>query len=315
MTANASTPMDRLLRRFWPAVMPRRVRKAMWGYLFAAPWIFGLLVFWLGPTLASFYFGFTEYDVVSPPKWVGLANYQKVFVGDELVGPSLMRTLYYSIVVVPLGIAGSLFLATILNQKLIGTTFFRTIFFMPHLVPIVASSLLWLWLLHPRVGPVNYLIRLTGLPGPGWFASPVWAIPACVLVSLWTSVGGNRMLIFLAGLQGVPEELYEAADIDGAGRMAKFLNVTLPMISPTMLFNLVLGIIGALQVFSIAFVTTSGGPSRATWFYALHIYNQAFSYFRMGYGSALAWIFAIILVIFTYIQMSLSERWVYYGGG
>ncbi|MBC7236169.1 MAG: sugar ABC transporter permease [Chloroflexi bacterium] len=295
--------------------MTRRVRLAMWGYLFALPWILGLIIFWVGPTLASFYFGFTEYDIVSPAKFVGLANYIKAFTGDDLVWPSMQRTLYYTLIVVPLGVMGSFFLAVLLNQKLVGTNIFRTIFFMPHLVPIVASSLLWTWLLHPRVGPVNYVLDKLGLPTPGWFASPAWAIPACILVALWTGVGGNRMLIFLAGLQGVPEELYEAADIDGASRWAKLRHVTLPMISPTMFFNIVLGIIGALQVFSIAFVATAGGPSYATWFYALHIYNQAFRYFRMGYGSALAWIFAVVLVILTYIQMSLSERWVYYGGG
>lgn len=152
------------------------------------------------------------------------------------------------------------------------------------------------------------------IEGPGWLLSKQWALPALIIISLWASVGGNSMLIFLAGLQGVPQELLEAAEIDGAGAWSKFRNVTFPMISPTFLFNLILGIIGALKVFTLAFVATEGGPSWATWFYALHIYNQAFSYFRMGYGAALAWIFVLVLLAFTYLQIQLSRRWVYYAG-
>lgn len=312
---SASSSLARLATRIRPTNLTRRARRALWGYLFVLPWVVGLTVFWVGPTLASFYFGFTEYDISSPARFIGLDNYVRALTADELVWPSMRRTVYYSIVLVPAGIFASLFLALLLNEGLKGTTLYRTLFFMPHLVPIVASALLWGWLLHPRIGPVNYVLGTIGLPTPGWFASPAWAIPACILVALWTGAGGNRMLIFLAGLQGVPEELHEAAQIDGAGRWARFCHVTLPMISPTMFFNLILGIIGALQVFSIAFVATKGGPSYATWFYALHIYNQAFSYFRMGYAAALAWLFALVLLGFTYLQMSLSERWVYYGGG
>ena len=178
----------------------------------------------------------------------------------------------------------------------------------------MALALLWTWLFHPSVGPINVALASIGIEGPGWLADKDWALTALVIISLWAVVGGSQMLIFLAGLQGVPQEYYEAAEIDGAGAWARFWAVTLPLITPTLFFNLVLGIIGALKVFTLAFVATLGGPSYATWFYALHIYRQAFEYFRMGYGSALAWIFVVILLVFTLVQLWLSKRWVYYAG-
>lgn len=297
------------------AESPLRIKKAIWGYIFLVPWLLGLFLFWIGPILASLYFSFTQYDVLSPPHWIGLANYSKAFFGDDLFWPSLGRTFKYSIVVVPVGLIGSLLLATLLNRGMKGTNIFRTLFFLPSLTPAVALALLWTWLFHPSVGPINVALGFVGIPGPGWLTSSVWALPALIIISLWASIGGNSMLIFLAGLQGVPSELMDAAEIDGAGRWAKFRNITLPMVSPTIFFNLVLGVIGALKVFTLAYVATQGGPSYATWFYALHIYQQAFSYFRMGYGSALAWIFVVILLIFTYFQLVLSRRWVYYAGG
>lgn len=297
------------------AESPLEVQKAVWGYIFLIPWALGLLIFSLGPIVASAYFSLNDYDVISAPKWIGVQNYGQAFVGDKLFWPSLGRTFKYAVVVVPLGLVGSLALALLLNSKRIrGTNVFRTFFFLPSLTPIVALALLWSWLLHPTVGPINYALGLVGIPGPGWLTNKQWALPALILISLWGGWGGNRMLIFLAGLQGVPQSLYEAAEIDGAGSWSKFRNVTLPMISPTLFFNLVLGIIGSLQVFSLAFVATLGGPSYATWFYALHIYRQAFEYFRMGYASALSWIFVVILMTFTYIQMNLAQRWVYYAG-
>jgi multiple sugar transport system permease protein len=291
-----------------------QVKKALWAHVFVLPWILGLIIFWIGPIIASFYYSFTEYDVLSPPRWIGLDNYVKAFTDDRQFWPSLWRTLEYSLTVVPLGLVGSLFLAVLLNRGVGGTTAYRTLFFIPHLTPTVALALLWRWMLHPTLGPVNTAIEWFGIQGPGWLTSKDWAMPAIILMNLWSSLGGNRMLIFLAALQGVPQALLEAAEIDGAGGWAKFRNVTLPMISPTILFNLVLGVIGALKVFTAAFVTTQGGPAYATWFYALHIYQHAFAYFRLGYGSALAWIFVIVLLLFTYLQLDLSRRWVYYAG-
>jgi len=307
-------PRVGILARMAGAKSKMESNEAKWGYIFLLPWLIGLIVFWIGPILMSAYFSVMEYDVLSPPEWVGIANYTRAFTGDKQFWPSLARTFNFSIIVVPLSIFGSLFLAILLNQKLKGTNIFRTIFFLPHLTPAVALAVLWVWLFHPSIGPINTLLGFIGIEGPGWLTSKYWAMDALIIVSLWAGVGGNTMLIFLAGLQGVPQELLEAAEIDGAGRWAKFHNVTLPMISPTLLFNLVLGVIGALKVFTLAFVATQGGPSFSTWFYALHIYQQAFAYFRMGYGSALAWIFVLILLTFTYVQLYSSKRWVYYAG-
>lgn len=291
-----------------------QAREAFWGYVFLFPWLLGLAIFWIGPVLASAYFSFMEYDIVSAPQYIGMENFTRAFTGDKLFWPSLGRTFYYSIVVVPIGLFGSLMLAILLNQGFKGTNIFRTFYFLPHLTPAVALALLWVWLFHPSVGPINTVLESMGIPGPGWLKDKTWALPSVMIISLWAGMGGNAMLIFLAGLQGVPQELYEASEIDGATRWAKFRNVTLPLISPTLLFNLILGIIGALKVFTLAFVATAGGPSYSTWFYALHIYNQAFKYFRMGYGSALAWIFVLILLALTYLNLVLSRRWVYYAG-
>lgn len=288
--------------------------EAFWGYIFLLPWILGLVIFWVGPILASAYFSLLEYDVVSPPTFIGIENYVRAFTADRQFWSSLGRTLYFSVMVVPIGLFGSLFLAMLLNRGYVGTNFFRTLYFLPHLTPAVALAVLWIWLFHPSVGPINMFLGWFGIDGPGWLTSKFWALEALIIISLWAGMGGNTMLIFLAGLQGVPQELYEASEIDGAGPWSKFRNVTLPLISPTMLFNLILGIIGALKVFTLAFVATNGGPSYATWFYALHIYRQSFEYFRMGYGAALAWIFVIVLLIFTYFQIVLSRRWVYYAG-
>jgi len=318
VTAEARSVYERkdpgFVGRILGAKSPMMVSQAKWGYIFLIPWLLGLTIFWIGPILASAYFSVMEYDVLSPPQFIGVDNYVRAFTADKQFWPSLWRTLYYSVVSVPIAVLGSLLLAILLNQGLKGTNIFRTLFFLPHLTPAVALAVLWIWLFHPSVGPINLMLSWVGIEGPGWLTAKQWALPALVIISLWAGIGGNTMLIFLAGLQGVPQELMEAAEIDGAGSWSKFRNVTLPMISPTLLFNIILGIIGALKVFTLAFVATKGGPSYSTWFYALHIYQQAFAYFRMGYGAALAWIFVIVLLAFTYLQMNLSKRWVYYAG-
>jgi len=290
-----------------------RRRHILEGYLYLTPWLIGYVVFTAGPVLASLGLSFTSYNLISPPTFVGLANFVEAFTKDQQFWPSLERTFRYAIVSVPLGIVGSLLVALLLNVRVRGTTVFRTLFFMPSLVPIVASTVLWAWLLQPDWGLVNLaLFKLTGQPGPRWFQDPSWAMPGLISLALWTSIGGTRMIIFLAGLQGVPQELYDAAAIDGANRWQRFRNVTLPLITPTVFFNLVLGIINALQVFTVVFVVTGGGPAYATWVYALHIYKQAFSYFSMGYASALAWVFLLIILALTWLQFKISRRWVYY---
>lgn len=315
MTRPATALAGSRLRSSPARLSPFRLREALDGYLFMAPWLIGLLVFYLGPMVASFALSFTKYDIVRPPELIGLENYREAFLVDDLFWSSILRTFYYSIVMVPVGLASSLLAAVLLNQGLKGTSIFRTFFFLPSLTPAVAAAFIWRWLLHPQAGLVNYLLWQIGIQGPGWMSSSEWAIPSLMIVALWGSVGGTRMIIFLAGLQGVPTELYEAAKMDGANAWRRFLSVTLPMISPTLLFNLVLGVIGALQVFTIAYTATNGGPGRATWFYALHIYRNAFEFFYMGYASALAWIFLVLIVALTYLNFRFSGTWVYYEGG
>ncbi|MCX6048585.1 MAG: sugar ABC transporter permease [Chloroflexi bacterium] len=293
-----------------------RGREAVAGYLFLLPWLIGLLCFVIGPMVASGYFSFAKYDIVNTPEFVGLKNYQDIFTKDRLFWTSLKLTFRYAIIVVPLSLIGSLAAAMLLNQALKGTTLFRTFFFLPHLTPVAASAVLWAWMFNPDVGPINYFIRNNlGIENaPGWFRDPQWAMSGLIIMAMWGAIGGNTMLIFLAGLQGVPQELYEAASIDGAGIWTKFRNVTIPLLTPTIFFNMVLGIIGALRVFTAAFVATAGGPAYATWFYSLHIYTRAFKYFEMGYASALAWILFFIMFVFTFIQFRASRRWVYYAG-
>ena len=294
--------------------MGPRKREALEGYLFLTPWAIGFLVFIAGPMLASLYLSFTKYNVMLAPEWVGIRNYVMALTKDDLFIPSVLRTLLYTALVVPIGLALSLGVAMLLNRPMALPSLWRTFFFLPTLTPIVAAALLWRWMLNPDVGLVNWLLAQIGIQGPGWLASTEWAIPSLAVIGLWASVGGSRMIIFLAGLQSVPNELLEAAEIDGAGRWAKFRNVTLPMLTPTIFFNLILGIIFALRTFEVAFVATNGGPARATWFISLHIYQNAFVSFDMGYASALAWLFLIVVLAFTVISFRTSDRWVFYAG-
>lgn len=292
-----------------------RRRHIVEAYLFLSPWLLGYVALTLVPVLLSLYYSFTSYDVISPERWVGLANYVEAFTRDELFWPSLAKTLYYTAITVPVGVIVSLLLAVFLNAKVRGASVFRTLFFLPTLIPIVASTVLWVWMLQPDWGPANRLLWvLLGIQGPRWFADPSWAVPALITLAIWTTAGGTRMIIFLAGLQGVPGELYEAAAMDGAGAWAQLRHVTIPMITPTIFFCLVLGLINALQVFTPALVATEGGPAYATWFFALHIYKNAFQFFNMGYASALAWIFAALIVFLTWLQMRFASSWVYYMG-
>jgi multiple sugar transport system permease protein len=278
------------------------------------PWLVGFLGLFIGPGLYSLYLSFTEYSVLGAPRWIGTANYVKMFTGDQLFWPSLWRTFYFSVVAVPLGVLGSMVLAILLNAKLRGVSVYRTLFFMPSLVPLVASVILFKWLLNADFGIVNQALRELGMNPPGWFSDRNWAIPSLIIMRLWGTIGGTQMIIFLAGLQGIPTELYVAASIDGANPWQRTRAVTIPLLTPTIFFNTVLGIIGALQTFAAAFVATEGGPGFATWFYALHIWKHAFDYFNMGYAAALAWFFALIIVALTIVQMRLSKRWVFYYG-
>jgi multiple sugar transport system permease protein len=298
-------------RRGWLG-SPLQRREAIEGYLWISPWIIGFLVFALGPIIASAYLSFTEYKIAGTPEWIGFENYRQAFFVDKQFWPSLGRTAYYSIAVVVLGVSLSLIAAILLNQNMKGRAFYRALYYLPSLTPVVALAILWRWLLQPQVGLVNTMLYQVGIEGPGWLTDRDWAIPALIMVALWASIGGGRMIIFLAGLQGVPKELYESAEIDGANAIQRFFRITLPLISPVIFFNLILGVIGSFSVFSVAYIATEGGPNYATWFYMLHLYYNAFSYFQMGYASALAWIFFVLIFILSFIQIKLSNRWVYY---
>lgn len=290
----------------------RARREAIEGYIWISPWIIGFIVFTAGPFIASSFLSFTEYKIGASPEWIGLGNYRMAFFRDELFWSSLGRTLYFAFFNVLFGVTGSLILAVLLDQAIRGRYVYRAIYYLPSLTPAVATAILWQWLLHPQVGLVNDLLRYVGIQGPGWLSSRGWAMPAMILIALWGSVGGQRMIIYLAGLQGVPTELYEASEIDGANAIQQFFRVTIPLISPTILFNLILGVIGSFNVFTISYIATGGGPNYATWFYMLHLYHNAFSYYQMGYASALAWVLFVIVMVLTVLQLGLSRRWVYY---
>lgn len=289
-------------------------RKALEGYLYISPFLLGFVLFILGPALASAFISLTDYNVLSAPNFVGLANYVKAFHGDPLFWVSVSNTLYYAVIAVPLSLLGALGCAILLNQRMKLQGAFRTMFFLPSITPIVASTLLWMWILNPDFGLLNYVLSLAGIQGPKWLGSTEWSKPALILMYLWGSMGGGAMIIFLAGLQGVPHELHESAAIDGANPWHRFTNITIPMLTPSIFLNLVLGLIGGLRVFTVAFVATNGGPSYATYFFILHLFNQAFQYLEMGYGSALAWIFTFFVLALTALEFRLSDRWVYYAG-
>jgi multiple sugar transport system permease protein len=296
--------------------MSLRTRDELAGWLWTSPWLLGFLLFVLVPMLASLYLSFTRYAIGSTPQWVGADNFMRALSArDDLFWPSMGRTVEYAFVMVPIGICLSLLAATLLNQSLKGTALYRTLFFLPSLTPVVASAVIWRWLYQPDFGAINWLLWELGVDnGPRWLATSELALPSLMLIGLWASVGGGAMVIFLAGLQSVPRELHDAAAIDGANAWQRFRNVTLPLITPTIFFNLVIGIIAALKVFALAMIATQGGPNYATWFFNLHLYNHAFQFFEMGYASALAWIFFMLVVGLTYLNMRWSRRWVHYEG-
>lgn len=293
--------------------MGRKQRGEMWlGLAFASPWLFGFLVFTAYPIIASLYYSFTYFDTISQPHWVGGANYANLVTRDPLFYKSLANTLYMVVFGLPLSLLAGLALALLLNQKLRGMALYRTIFYIPSIVPTVASSVLWMWILNPQIGLMNKLLGMGGVAGPGWLTDPLWSKPALIMMGIW-GVGGS-MIIYLAGLQDVPQELYEAADIDGAGGPAKLLHVTLPMLSPVIFFNLVMGIIGTFQYFTQVYVMTQGGPEDSTLFYSLALFNRAFQDLNFGYASAMAWFLFAITALATALVFKTSARWVYYPG-
>lgn len=288
-----------------------RGREAISFYLFLLPWIIGFLIFTLGPIIASLALSFTDYDIMLPPSFLGLDNYREL-LADPLFYTSLYNTLYIVLFAVPLGMITAFALAMLLNQKVRFMAAYRTAYFIPSIVPAVASAALWLYLLQPTWGPINGFLEMLGIPGPGWLSSEVWSKPAIILLMTW-GIGGT-MIIYLAGLQDIPEVLYEAADIDGANGWNKFWRITLPMMTPSIFFTLVLGLIGTFQIFATIFVLTDGmgGPQNSTLVYMLYLYRNAFNFFRMGYASAMAWVLFVLIMALTWIQFKGASRWVYY---
>jgi multiple sugar transport system permease protein len=280
-------------------------------YLFASPWLLGLLFFTLGPTIASFVLSFTEYPLIVPPTWIGLTNYANMLT-DELVVQALKVTFLYSLGAVPLGLISAFLIAILMNQGIHGIRVFRTVYYIPAIISGVPVALVWMWVLNPDFGVLNSALRTIGIVGPAWLFSREWVIPAFIMMSLWSV--GAPMVIFLAGLQGIPAHLYEAAEIDGATTIEKFFNVTIPMMSPVILFNLVLGVIGSFQIFTPAYIMTSGGPANASLFFGLYLYDNGFRWLKMGYASALAWLMFIIILVLTLLVFRTTKRWVYYEG-
>ena len=298
---------------------PRRLtltqKEAIWAYVFISPWIIGFFIFTLSPMVASLYYSFTDFNIISEPIWRGFANYQKLLTADPLFWHSLKVTIKYAAMALPLNLVVGFGIAVLLNQKIPGVNVWRTMYFLPSVIAGVAVALLWVRIFNARIGLLNPFLKSIGIANPpGWLQDPDWAVPALVIMSLW-SVGGS-MIIYLAGMQGIPTALYEAATIDGASILQKFTRITIPMMTPVIFYNLVLGLIGAFNYFTEVYVATdgTGGPVRSTLFYNLYLYQNAFKFFDMGYASGSAWVLFLIVLVVTLLVFRSSPYWVYYEG-
>jgi multiple sugar transport system permease protein len=283
------------------------------GLLFISPWIVGFVVFRVYPFFASLYYSFTFYPILDRPKWVGLDNYIGL-LGDSRFITGLYNTAYYALFAVPLAAVAGVLLAMLLNSRIKGLSFFRTIFYLPSIMPVVVMAITWLWMFDPINGVVNYFLSLVGIEGPAWLGSPQWSKPALIIMSLWTI--GSAVVIYLASLQDVPRELLEAAELDGATAIRKIWHVTLPMISPVIFFNVIVGLIGAFQYFVEPWVMSNGtgSPADSLLMMSMYLYQSAFQFFKIGYASAQAWVLFLIVILFTAILFRVSGRLVYYGG-
>lgn len=299
------------LERFSPAKFTNKRREAFYGILFVSPAIIGFLAFVLWPMLASLLLSFTNYNVLSPLKFVGLSNYVNMFNGtDPLFLPSLWSTLYYVLLSVPTTVIFAFFVALLLNQRVKALGVFRSVFYLPSIVPLVASSFIWLWLFNPQSGLFNALLGYVGLPGSQWLFGEKTVIPSLAFMHLWTA--GGMMVIFLAGLQGIPRYLYESIEIDGGKFYHKLVYVTVPMMTPTIFFNLVMALITAFQTFAEPYIMTSGGPDNKSLFLNLYLYQLAFQQSKMGYASAVSWIIFILVAVCTALMFKFAKSWVYY---
>ncbi len=287
-------------------------RRLILGLLFTAPFTIGFVLFTLYPLLSSLYYSFTDYSLLKPPVWVGFGNYYRMFFKDELFWKSPDNSITYTVLSVPMNLVVSFILALALNAKVRGMAIYRTIFFLPTLVPTVALAILWLWIFNAQNGIANAILNMLGLPSLGWLADYNLAIPSLVLMGVWSV--GQTVVIFLAGLQDIPQQLYEAAEIDGASNLQKVQHVTIPMMTPVILFSVIIGIIAGFQYFTQAYIMTNGGPANATLFFPLYRYRNGFQYLKMGYASALGWILFLLILACTLVVVRTSRRWVYYGG-
>lgn len=287
------------------------------GWIAISPWLVGFVIFTLGPLLASLYFSFTKYDVLNPPQWIGTENYRRLLTNDRLFPKALGNTFVYAALYVPLHVVTALGAAMLLDKARRMQGVFRTVFYLPSMTPAVATAYLWIWILNPNDGPINGALRFLRLPAPAWTVDPLWTKPTIVVSQIWLL--GGAMIIFLAGLKGIPGTLYEAATLDGAGAWRRFRDVTLPMLSGVTFFVATISTINALQVFTQGYVMfdKNGGPENSALFVVMYLYKRAFDsgYFQMGYASAIAWVLFLIILVVTVVQFRASKRWVYYEGG
>ncbi len=290
--------------------MNPRLRRDLVAYAFISPWLIGFVLFTAWPFLRSLWLSFTRYDIVRPPKFVGFANYESLLTNDDAFRNAIFVTLKFTVISVPLGIIAGVGLALLLNANIRGITIYRTLFYIPSIVPTVASTAIFIWILNPQIGFVNGILSRFGIEGPAWLNDPKWALWSLVFMGLWGV--GNSMVIYLAGLKDIPVHLYEAAILDGANSWRRTLSITLPMLTPVIFFNLVMGVIGSLQYFTQAYIMTGGGPEDSTRFYSLYLFDRAWRYSDMGYASAMAWILFLIIVGLTSILFATQKRWVHY---
>lgn len=290
----------------------REKRSLIQGLLFISPWLIGFLVFTVYPLIYSFYISLTRYDLIGEPRYIGFANYSEIFFEDPLFWQVIGNTLYYVLLSVPLSLGFAFCVATLLNTKIVGRSFFRAVMYIPAIVPAICTSMVWLFLLNIQYGAINGMLQAFNLPVIPFLSNPTLAKPSIIMVAVWAT--GNAVVVFLAGLQDVPRSLYEAATVDGANGFQQFWNVTIPMCTPVILFNMIMGFINAFQEFTLPYLLTNGGPVNATLFYAVYLYRNAFQFLRMGKASALAWLLLIAVVITTIMLFRSSARWVYYGG-
>ncbi|MCX6050173.1 MAG: sugar ABC transporter permease [Chloroflexi bacterium] len=296
-----------------PLRSPAERRNLLLGVIFASPWIVGFLVFTLIPLGSSLYYSFTRYDLLGDPVWIGLRNYNLLLTNDADFRVVMYNTLWWVLISSPLGVISAFLMALLLNTNILGRSIFRSVFFFPSIVPVVVTAFVWQFLLSTQYGAINGVLQGWGFPIIPFLANPAYVKPSLVLIHMWSQ--GSAMVIFLATLQDVPRTLYEAAEIDGANSWQRLWSVTVPMVSPVILFNLVMSLISGFQNFTLPWLMTQGGPEKATEFYAIFLYRNAFQYLLMGKASALAWFLFVIIVLFTVLVFRVSGRYTYYAGG